>query len=679
MRYPPIIKDYPHFLHGGDYNPEQWIDTPEIWDEDFRLMGLSGCNAMSIGIFSWVSYEPEEGKFTFDWLDTIMNRLAENGYKAVLATPSGAKPNWMAEKYPEIRRVDAAGVREKQKGRHNHCFTSPVYREKVQIINRKLAERYKEHPALGVWHLSNEYSGECHCDLCKRAFRDWLKQKYGTLDNLNRKWWTTFWSHSYTDWEQIDHIDSGVHGLVLDWKRFVSDQTADFIHCEAVPLRELTPGVPITTNLMGTFFPLDYRRLAKELDVVSWDNYPAYHDRPDMPALGCAISFAHDLNRSLKGGRPFMLMESSPSAVNWMKINKLLRPGIHRLKSLQAVAHGSDTVQYFQWRKSRGSAEKLHGAVVYHCGHENTRVFRDVTEVGTILKKIAPVLGCAKPAEVGIIYDWENRWILEEAQGPKKGIHDSFVHALYRPLWQAGIGVDVIGMDDDYAKYKLLIAPMLYMIKPGVAERLTAFVKNGGTLLGTFLTGIADENDLCFLGGWPGAGLQELFGVWAEEIDYLYDDESIRIIPMPGNDFGMSGTFKTSHVCDILHKTTARVLVNFGDDFYAGKPALTVNDVGSGQAYYLSTFPEDRFITTLFKNLIGKLKLTKAFGVDLPAGVTAQLRTDGTKEFIFLLNFNKTEVPIELSGRRYIDIVTDRKISGSVVVPPYGSMVLERM
>jgi len=632
MRYAPIISGLPQLIHGADYNPDQWLDRPDVIEADFQLAREAKLNSFSIGIFAWAALEPEEGRFEFGWLDQIMDRMAANGMKAVLATPSGAKPNWMAAKYPEIRRVQALGQREPQGGRHNHCYTSPVYREKVTRINTKLAERYREHPALGLWHLSNEYGGECHCDLCKHAFRLWLNRKYGTLDQLNRAWWATFWSHKYTAWEQIDWIDSSVHGLVLDWKRFVTDQTADFMGCESAPLRRLTPQVPVTTNLMGTFPGLDYRRLAPHLDVISWDAYPAYHARNNMAEVAAHFSFLHDLNRGLKGGRPFLLMESCPSATVGMRVNKLLRPGIHRLKSLQAVAHGADSVQYFQFRKSRGSVEKFHGAVVDHVGHADTRVFREVAEVGALLEQLTGVVGCATPAEVALLYDWDCRWILQEAAGPVKPLYEETVLAHYRAFWRQGVPVDVRGSTDDLSHYKLIVAPMLYLLKPGVSERLTEFVRDGGTLVGTFLTGIADENDLVFEGGWPGP-LRPVFGVWAEEIDYLYEDESNRLVP---------GDYRVTRVCDLIYAEGAEVVATYGDDFYAGRPGVTRNRFGSGHAWYLAANTEQRFLNDFYQERVWELGLRPAIAAELPEGVTAQVRTDGKTEFIFLLNFTGT-------------------------------------
>ena len=469
LNYGPINPSFPHMLHGGDYNPDQWKDTPEIWDQDMRLMNLSNCNAMSVGIFSWAALEPEEGNFDFSWLDTIMDKLAVEGAKAVLATPSGARPAWMSEKYPEVLRIAANRHRNLHGQRHNHCPSSPVYREKTEKINRMLAERYKDHPALLVWHMSNEYGGECHCDLCQKNFQDWLRVRYNDdIDQLNHAWWTGFWSHRFNSFNQIvspaPHGENAVHGHNLDWKRFVTYITTDFMKNEMKPLREITPNIPITTNMMGTYTGINYWEMAKELDLVSWDNYPAWHrDLRKTWELAADIAFVHDINRCLKGGKPFMLMESTPSIVNWQPVNKLKRPGMNRLSSLQAVAHGSDTVQYFQWRKSRGSSEKFHGAVVDHAGHEHTRVFQEVAQLGADLKKLDAVVGSTVRPDVAIIYDWENRWAIDDVQGLRNGQnqkgYEETCKEHYRAFWRQGIPVDVINADQDVSDYKLVIAP----------------------------------------------------------------------------------------------------------------------------------------------------------------------------------------------------------------------------
>ncbi|MGE5613032.1 MAG: beta-galactosidase [Bacillota bacterium] len=683
-KYGFINKKCSALLHGGDYNPDQWIDTPGIWDEDMRLMKLAECNAMTVGVFSWSMLEPEEGKFRFDWLDTIMDKLAANGIYAVLATPSGARPAWMSQKYPEVLRVQADRRRILHGTRHNHCPTSPVYREKTAIINRKLAERYGNHPALLVWHVSNEYGGECHCELCQEAFRKWLRKKYhDDIEELNRAWWTGFWSHRFNDWSQIEspapHGEHMVHGHNLDWKRFVTDQTVDFFLNEIKPLKELTPDIPVTTNFMGTYPGLNYWKFADKLDVASWDSYPSWHNNCEKTwEVASDTAFAHDICRSLKGGKPFMLMESTPSLVNWNSVNKLKRPGMHFLSSLQAVAHGSDTVQYFQWRKGRGSSEKFHGAVVDHCGHEHTRVFRDVASVGKALKKLACIAGTTVCPEVAVIYDWENRWAIDDAQGFSRDRKDyeKTCKNHYRAFWNKGVPIDVIDMDCDFSKYKLLIAPMLYMVRPGVARRIEEFVKSGGTFVTTYATGYVDENDLCFLGGFPGP-LRKVTGIWAEEIDSLYEGESNGIRLVEGAMPGLEGEFPANDFCELVHAETAQVLGVYTNDFYAGMPALTVNNYGGGKAYYMASRFDQMFIESFYSHLIDHLNLKRALYAELPAGVTAQLRSDGENEYIFLMNFSEEQRTVDIGDTRIEELLGGDVLSGRIILKPYGVMVLK--
>lgn len=681
-KYQPINPKLPHFIHGADYNPDQWLDYPEVLAEDLRLMQLANCNAMSVGIFAWDVLEPEEGRFDFAWLDRVMDQLAENGIYAILATPSGARPAWLSQKYPEVLRVGADRKRILHGNRHNHCYTSPVYREKVKIINTKLAERYKDHPALLVWHVSNEYGGECHCGLCQEKFREWLQNKYLTLAALNQAWWTAFWSHTYTDWSQIEspalHGESSNHGLTLDWKRFVTHQTLDFFKHECAPLRAITPQIPVTTNFMGTYPGLDYWKFAAELDMISWDSYPRWHGEKTDAQTAAATAFVHDLNRSLKQGKPFMLMESTPSMTNWQEVAKLKRPGMHLLSSLQAVAHGADTVQYFQWRKGRGGSEKFHGAVVDHVGHEKTRVFQEVAEVGAVLKGLDPVLGTTVEPEVAIIFDWENRWALEEAQGPrreKKYEETCFRH--YYPFWSWGIPVDVINEDADFSRYRLLIAPMLYMIRPGVAERISQFVADGGTFVATYWSGIVDENDRCFLGGFPGP-LRKVLGIWSEEIDALYDGEVNYVAMTVGNSLGLNGVYKAQELCDLVHLETAQMLGAYKKDFYAGRPAVTVNRYGKGEAYYLASNNEDGFLEEFYESLTSKAKIRRALPVEFPTGVTAQLRTDGVRDFVFILNFMAERQTVDLAGEAGVNLRTKEVVQGRTELPPYGWIILER-
>jgi len=666
-------------LHGADYNPDQWIDTPEVWDEDMRLMKLAHCNSMSIGIFAWSALEPHEGEYTFDWLDTIMDKLAENGNFALLATPSGSKPAWMSLTYPEIRRIGPDGIRQPHKGRHNHCRTSPVYRDKCVEINTRLAQRYKDHPALLVWHVSNEYNGNpCYCDLCMNAFRDWLKKKYaGDLDKLNRSWWSRFWSHTFTDWDQITAIDNSIVGMHVDWKRFSCDQTIDFFRTESAPLRALTPDVPVTTNFMPHFYSLDYAKFARHLDIVSVDSYPVWHRENDIDTA-TTTGFFLDLHRSLKQGRPFMLMESVPSAVQWREYCTLKRPGMHILSSLQAIAHGSDTVQYFQWRKGRGGVEQFHGAVVDHAGHENTRVFADVAGVGLALEKLSPVVGTTIRPQVGLIFDWENNWLLESTTALGKGVvkYEETTVSHYAPFRQLGIPVDVIDQNSDFSRYSLLVAPMLFSLRPGVAERLAAYVKEGGSLVLTYWSGIVDENGLAFLEGTPGDGLRDVFGIWDEEIDALDPSKTNQLIMTDNNELDLHAGYRIIELCSLIHAENANVLATYGDDFYAGRPVLTANRYGKGKAFYLAGRTEPRFLYDFYGSLVRLRGIRPVLCSPLPEGVSATKRSDGTHDFLFLMNFATAPLAVQLDEGEYHDMLENTGVSGKITLPGYGVRVL---
>lgn len=684
-KFSPISSRIPGFMHGADYNPDQWRHDPRVLEEDIRLMKLAGCNVMAVGIFAWAALEPEEGRFDFGWLDEVLDRFAENGIYAWLATPSGARPAWMSAKYPEVLRVGANRVRNLHGHRHNHCYSSPVYREKVAIMNRKLAERYAHHPAVVGWHISNEYGGDCHCGYCQEAFREWLRAKYGTLEALNAAWWTAFWAHTYTDWSQIEspapHGETMVHAHNLDWKRFVTDRTVDFCRHEIEPLRAVRSDLPVTTNMMDWYEGLDYRRFADVLDVISWDAYPTWHESQSDASLAAWFSFNHDLFRSLKN-RPFMLMESTPSLTNWQPVSKLKKPGMHRLSSLQAVAHGADTVQYFQWRKSRGSSEKLHGAVVDHVGHEHTRVFRDVAELGSALRALADVVGTSTPARAAIIADWDNRWAVKDSQGPRNcGIHyEETVMAHYRALWELGVAVDIIGSDEDrdFGKYGLIVAPMMYLCRESAGAKLEKYVQDGGTLVATYWSGIVDEHDLCHLGGFPGP-LRRVLGVWAEEIDALYDGERNGLVPAAGNALGLNREYDATELCELVHPEGAETLAVYRSDFYAGRPALTLNRFGRGRAYYLATRAEAPFYADLYGRLVRELGIARAIEADLPEGVTAQVRTDGETDYVFVLNFSGEDARVPLDGRAYRDAETGEPLEGDALnLPALGSRVLAR-
>ncbi len=661
-------KFFDYIIHGGDYNPDQWINTPEIWDEDMRLMNLANVNSATVGIFAWSMLEPEEGVYNFEWLDKILDKLHANGKDVILATPSGARPAWLAQKYPEVLRVNENGIRNEFGVRHNHCLTSPVYREKVRKINTLLAERYKNHPAVKMWHISNEYCGECHCELCQEAFRDWLKAHYESLDELNEKWWNGFWSHKMTDWSQInspkDRGENHVVAMKLAWRRFVSDSHISFYENEIAPLREITPDIPITTNLMRMYDGIDYQDFAKHLDLISWDNYPAW-DKGENADEALEAAFVHDTFRSMKDGQPFFLMESTPSIVNWHDVNKIPKPMRQAQSSIQAVAHGADSVQYFQWRKSRGGHEKFHGAVVDHCGHENTRVFREVSKLGADLKKLGGAVGKGYNSKVAIVYDWQNKWAVDVFCGYNNNKRNYLAECLkwYRPFYERGITVDVIPMDGDFSKYDLVIAPFLYMLKDGTIDRIESYVRNGGKFVGTYLTGIVDKDDLCHLGGFPAGKLKEVFGLEVEETDSLPEGMT--------NTVSYNGkNYTVVDICDILHTTSAQTLGEYRADFYKDTPAVTVNSYGKGKAYYAAFANGGDFMTDFIRDIIADLDLG-APDFEIPDGVSVRKRGDLT----FILNFADDERTVTLD-REYTNLITDEKIT-EINLPVCGYAVVE--
>ncbi|MCA0453232.1 MAG: beta-galactosidase [Chloroflexi bacterium] len=667
--------------HGADYTYEQWLDSPDILADDLRLMKEAHCNVMSVGMFGWVLLEPEEGQYNFSWLDRLMDELAVHDIAAMLGTPSASPPVWLSKKYPETRRVNAQGQRQPHKVRQNFCYTSPIYREKVHNINRMLAERYQNHPALLLWHVSNEYGGyggvQCHCDLCYSAFKEWLKARYTSLDALNHAWWTTFWGNRYSDWDQIEPVDEHGHGLMLDWKRFMSDQALEFYKAETGPLREITPNIPITTNFMRPDASLDYWRFAEHVDVISWDNYPLWHHGDDE-AAAIETSFFHDLHRSYKQGLPFLMLESTPSVTNWQGVSRLKQPGMHKLSSLQAVAHGGNSVQYFQWRQSRGGWEKFHGAVITHLNTPDTRVFREVSDVGTTLEELSAIASSTNKAAVAMLYDLENGWALNNAQIPRSigKQYQETCYAHYATFWRQGVTVDVVNGAADLSGYKLVIAPMLYMMQAGLAEQIEAFVQAGGVFVTTYLSGMVDETDLCFLNGYPPA-LRRTLGIYVEEIDALTDPQQGTITFREGNDLQVSGSYAFRQYAELIHLETAASVAEYASEFYAGSPAITVNAHGSGKAYFMAARTDKALLQDFYGAIIKSENLRRAIQPKLPSGVTAQVRENDKQRFVFLMNFTNEKKHVELGEDSFTDAETGSAVGQSIMLEGYGIRILE--
>ncbi len=689
------------FLHGADYNPDQWLAYPEILADDYRMMPLARTNVMSVGIFAWSALEPEEGRFEFGWLDEVFDRLHAAGQKVILSTPGGARPPWMAKKYSEVLRMGKNRVRNLFGYRHNHCPTSPVFREKCEAINTRLAERYGKHPALVLWHVNNEYGGECYCPLCAEAFRRWLMARYETLDALNAAWWSDFWSSRFSEWSQIeppcDHGLSTLGALALDWRLFVDHQTIDCYLAEAEPLRRIAPEIPVTTNYHRELY--DLWKFSRHLDVVAFDNYPFWHhdpqrgfstliapNPPEDDGLGLpptsdyfvAMDAAYDFDmmRSLKGGEPFLMMESTPGAANWHMASPQKEKGLAILSALQSVAHGSRSVQYFQWRKSRGNFEKYHGAVVDHAGHENTRIFREVAEIGTLLESLEDLAVSRVDAQVALLHDWESmiavaedNGILNEVFRNNPAAYKRAVMPYYRALVENRVMVDFVPPDGTWwGGKKVIVAPLWYLLRDENARRMEAFVEEGGTFVTTYWSGVVGSNGLCHLGGLPGP-LKRLMGIWVEETNSFQAHRSVRVrfqdgmVPDPETE--------VRQFAELIHLEGATSLANFTSGLYDGQPAVTSHCFGKGRAIYLGARLPLRQLRPLFSSLLDDQNIPRILPNDLPPGVYATQRRTPVGDATFLMNFGEEPACVS-PGPGSFGLPDGNLLPDKFTLPPFG-------
>jgi len=664
--FPPMI------LYGADYNPEQWPES--VWLDDMQLMKLAHVNMVSINIFSWAMLEPQPDHYHFDQLDRIMDMLAEHAIAADLATATASPPAWMSRLYPDILPVTRDGKRLSHGARQHYCPNSLDYRRKAAALVRRLVERYRTHPALKMWHVNNEYGchvSSCYCDQCAVAFRAWLQARYQSLDKLNLAWGTTFWSQYYYAWEDIlpPRIAPAQNnpGQALDYYRFMSDSLLACYLVEANILREVTPHIPVTSNFMVAFKPIDYFAWALYLDIISFDQYPGN----TTPAWEMALT--QDLMRSLKGGKSYLVMEQSPSQVNWMPQNPHKRPGRIRLQSLQAVAHGADGIMYFQWRQSRAGAEKFHSAIVPHEGSEHGRIFRQAAQIGAELQRLSPdVVGSRITARVAILMDWQNWWAVEYVPGPSNRLHYwDQIKAYYHALHRLNIAVDIVPPTGNLSNYRLVVAPLLYMLRLGVALNLERFVEQGGILLTTFFSGIVDENDHVALGSYPGE-LRKLLGIDVEEFDPWTEEMANAVVIEDG---ALKGVYPCTLWGEVVHLAGARALGVFTHDYYANGPALTAHQYGQGKAYYLATWGSDQLLAALMRQLFQEAAIPSLLGVQERLEITQRKRADGRNVY-FLLNHGEKAEEVILPEGKFTSLLNGDQLEGRIEVAARDIAVL---
>ncbi|MET8373748.1 beta-galactosidase [Micromonospora profundi] len=640
---------------GGDYNPEQWPE--ETWSEDVELMRRAGVNLVSVGIFSWALLEPTPGRFEFGWLDRVLGLLHDGGIQVDLATATASPPPWLARAHPETLPRRADGTILWPGGRQAYCPSSPVFRERSLELVRAAAERYAEHPAVVMWHVSNElgcHNVHCYCDVTAEAFRGWLRERYGDLGRLNDAWGTAFWSQRYGDWAEINPPRTAPTFAnptqQLDFLRFSSDEQRAQLRAERALLKTLVRQ-PVTTNFMigMNVKHMDYHSWANDVDLVSNDHYLAAAD----PQAHVGLAFAADHTRGVAGGEPWLLMEHSTSAVNWQPRNVAKLPGQMRRNSLAHVARGADGVLFFQWRASRAGAEKFHSALVPHAGPD-TKVFREVCQLGADLKALAEVRGSRVDADVAILFDFEAWWAVELDSHPSVDVtYADRLAALYGALWRAGVTADIVHPSADLSGYRLVLAPTLYLVRDADVDALHRYVEAGGTAVVTYFSGIVDDNDHIRLGGYPGA-FRELLGVRTEEFFPLREGEQVRL------DDGSTADVWT----EWLHADGAEVLASYTDGPLPGVPALTRHRVGAGAAWYVGTRLDEPATDRLVARLLDEAGVRPA--VPAPSGVEVVRRRDGDRSWLFAINHTDTEVRVPVSGT---ELLTGAVCAGELTVP----------
>ncbi|WP_440072604.1 beta-galactosidase [Streptosporangium sp. OZ121] len=607
--------------YGGDYNPEQWPE--EVWKEDVALMRRAGVNLVSVGVFSWARLEPSPGVHDFGWLDRVLGLLHDGGIGVNLATPTASPPPWFGLAHPDALTVTPGGTRLAHGSRDTYCVHAPAYRAASVRVAGALAERYRDHPALAMWHVHNEYGTACHCEHAASAFRTWLRARHGTLDALNDAWTTSFWSQHYSAWEQVTPPRATQYlpnpSQVLDFRRFVSDAMLDHFREQKAVLREFTPDVPVTTNfVLGDWVPVNHRHWAAEVDLVAIDHYPS----ADPPA---ETAFAADLARgwasppacaSTAGPartperapgppfeKPWLLMEQA--VVTYTGPRMLAkRPGEIARLSLSHIARGSRGAMFFQWRASRGGAELWHGGMVPHAGPDS-RIFREICDLGALLPTLKDA--CAAPVEAGaaILWDAEAGWALQSPGLPSTELdYAETVRQAHRVLYRHGVTADLVHPSADLSAYPLVLVPALYLISDADADNLRHYVSGGGTLVVSYLSGVADEHARVRLGGYPGA-LRDLLGIRVEEFHPLPPGVTLTLSAPDALDDDRqpeAGTFWSEHV----HLEGAEALAVYTGPHasgapLAGQPAITRHSYGSGTALYVST----RLSDTAYARLLG--------------------------------------------------------------------------
>lgn len=654
---------------GADYYPEHWPE--ERWEEDVRLMKQLGLDVIRMGEFSWAKFEPRTGEFDFGWLDRAVELLADNGIKTILGTPTATPPAWIIEQSPEILPIDQEGRVRGFGGRHHDCQSNPIYHAHIDRLVRAMANHYKDNTHVIGWQTDNEYGNShmdlCYCDSCQKGFHQWLEEKYGTIEALNQAWGTAFWSQTYDHFGQIPtpKITPNSHNpsLLLDWKRYCSDLVVEFQQIQIDIIREICPQQFHTHNFMGFHDKVDYFDLAKPLDFVSHDQYPVSFPT-ERPAAQQPETLAAtlDLVRGFKQ-QSFWIMEQQAGPTGWQLIGRSPRPGQLRLWTAQTIAHGADTVVYFRWRTCSFGTEQYWHGILPHSGTPNRRY----KELQRTISDLAPVMeackGALPPAEAAILFDYGQNWALEiQPHHPELDYIDQ-ITKYYNSFYEKNIPVNFINQSEDFSKYRLLVAPLLYLMDEELERKLGRYVENGGHLILTMRTGVKDETNICMTHRELPGNLGDLLGVEITDYDCLRDlDMSVSL---DGEEFPC---FKW---CDIITPKGANIIATYTMDYYTGEPAITSNPYGDGIVYYVGTEPGAELMEALMKGVFENVGINLELA-DINAEAT--IRSNEGVDYLFVLNHEGADRSVNIP-EGWEPVFSD-VCSG--ILPPYGIAVYKR-
>ena len=682
-RWPqPLAGQQERIWYGGDYNPDQWPE--EVWDDDVRLMKKAGVNLVSVGIFSWAKIETSEGVYDFDWLDRIIDKLGEAGIAVDLASATASPPMWLTQAHPEVLRKDYRGDVCQPGARQHWRPTSPVFREYALKLCRAMAEHYKGNPYVVAWHVSNEYG--CHnrfdySEDAEHAFQQWCEERYGTIDAVNDAWGTAFWAQRMNDFSEIvppRFIGDGNFmnpGKLLDFKRFSSDALKAFYIAERDTLAEITPDLPLTTNFMvsASGSVLDYDDWGDEVDFVSNDHYfipgEAHLDE---------LAFSASLVDGIARKDPWFLMEHSTSAVNWREINYRKEPGQLVRDSLAHVAMGADAVCYFQWRQSKAGAEKFHSAMVPHAG-EDSAVFRDVCELGADLNKLSDegILGSRlAKSRVAVVFDYESEWATEHTATPTQHVHHvDEPLAWFRALAAQGVTADVVPVRGAWDDYEMVVLPSVYLLSEETTRRVRDYVVGGGRLVVTYYTGISDEKDHVWLGGYPGS-IRDVVGVRVEEFMPMGDD----FTGVPDR-LELSNGAVAHDIADVIGSVdgTATVLETFKDDPWTGMdgaPAIVAHTFGEGRSVYVGARLGRDGIALSLPEILDSLGMAEAGGND---GRVLHVEREGADGSRFVFSFNRTHETVRVPVEGEVVVSSFADVDGETAsIKPNGVIVTKQ-